>query len=370
MNNYSIDIDDLDDNSKELLENMIELDFFDDKEENSKLNSAYVHITDNCNLHCIGCYSYIDNRNTSKDLSLEQICIIFDKLSKSGVRKVIISGGEPFLRNDIVEICKYIKNNTKICELGVITNGTQDIEKYYKAIPFIDILSISIDGYDEATQFIRDKDIMSTVIETIKKLKSKTKIHLISTLHKKNKSFMKEYINFGKELGVTVSFSILSVDCNRSKKLKDFVLSSSDLTDISNTLSKMDKEYINTQKFLDNFELYCKDRCEAGRSLISIDSKGNIYPCHMLHIEELKLGNLLIDDLDSVINNPINKFRDIKVDNINTCFECDYKYLCGGGCRARSYYKHKNILEKDSYCQFQKNYFNVIFDNLNKLVNN
>ena len=79
MNNYSIDIDDLDDNSKELLENMIELDFFDDKEENSKLNSAYVHITDNCNLHCIGCYSYIDNRNTSKDLSLEQICIIFDK---------------------------------------------------------------------------------------------------------------------------------------------------------------------------------------------------------------------------------------------------------------------------------------------------
>ena len=42
--------------------------FFDDMEkDNNRIISAYLHVTDNCNLHCIGCYSYVEERNKKEE---------------------------------------------------------------------------------------------------------------------------------------------------------------------------------------------------------------------------------------------------------------------------------------------------------------
>ena len=153
----------------------------------NQLNSAYVHVTHNCNLHCVGYYSFVEKRNSKNNLSFDEICKIFYILKQAGVNKIVISGGEPFLRNDFTDICKYAKENIQLEDLCVITNGTMPLELYKKAIPYIDELCISVDGYSEITGFIRDKGIMPKVIDTINELKSDVKINLISTLHKKTK---------------------------------------------------------------------------------------------------------------------------------------------------------------------------------------
>ena len=75
----------------------------------NQLNSAYVHVTHNCNLHCVGCYSFVEKRNSKNNLSFDEICKIFYILKQAGVNKIVISGGEPFLRNDFTDICKYAK---------------------------------------------------------------------------------------------------------------------------------------------------------------------------------------------------------------------------------------------------------------------
>ena len=173
------------------------------------MDSAYLHVNDRCILHCIGCYSYVENRNNKKELSYEEICNILKKLKESGVKGIVISGGEPFLRDDMGKICRYIKEELRIEKLCTITNGTLDIDRYASAIDYIDEFNISIDGYNEQVQYIRDKGIMPLVLSNINRIKELTpNINLIVTLHKKNYKDMGKYNELAEGLGVSYSFSI------------------------------------------------------------------------------------------------------------------------------------------------------------------
>lgn len=88
------------------------------------LCTAYLHVTNICNLNCIGCYSFDRTRNCSDKLSFDNIKYIVAQLAENGVRTITISGGEPLIRNDIVEIVKYMKEKAGIETVNLITNGT------------------------------------------------------------------------------------------------------------------------------------------------------------------------------------------------------------------------------------------------------
>lgn len=199
------------DKSLELEKALLELGYYDEMA--FKVHSAYIHVNDRCNLHCIGCYSYIDNRNDREELTFEEICEVLNNLKKSGVDGIVISGGEPFLRDDITEICKYAKEELKIGNLCTITNGTLSVEKYAPSLKYIDEFNISIDGYSNDTQFIRDKGIMTLVLNNVKKIKELTpSVNLIVTLHKKNYKEMEKYNDLANDLGVRYSYSIFTND--------------------------------------------------------------------------------------------------------------------------------------------------------------
>lgn len=194
-----IEISSLSDNQKELYKVLEENDFLKSCYKEIKgIDSVYLHVNSACNLHCLGCYSYVENRNTRNELSFDEWKCVIDDLSLLGVKNIVISGGEPFLRKDLREICKYIKETVN-GSLEVISNGTMNISDYEVVLPYIDALNISIDGYDDKTSFIRDKGIMKRVLDTVERLKEKIPIKLIVTLHKKNVPFMKEYENLAKK---------------------------------------------------------------------------------------------------------------------------------------------------------------------------
>lgn len=87
------------------------------------LQSAYLHVTHHCNLNCIGCYSAVDARNARRDLTLDELRGIIDALADAGCRHVVISGGEPFLRDDLAAIVAYVRERG-IDSVDVLTNGT------------------------------------------------------------------------------------------------------------------------------------------------------------------------------------------------------------------------------------------------------
>jgi radical SAM protein with 4Fe4S-binding SPASM domain len=314
---------------------------------NIRMASAYVHITDKCNLHCVGCYSYVVNRNKKTDLTYKEVCHVLDQLADNGVRIIVISGGEPFIREDIEQICQYAKGLDMVVQ--IITNGTMPHERYLRALPYIDAISVSVDGYQEDVHFIRDEGIMPKVLETVRFLmEHKAKVNLIFTLHRKNAIYMEEYMNLANNMGTTFNFSMLTTS-PFDEVFKDYTLRKEEFDMVEHFLKH--HRAVITDSAMEGESLSCKSRCGAGRFLISVSADGTIYPCHMLHIDDLKLGNIFEKDLQSIVFNEDNPFLNLDINNIEGCSECKYGNFCGGGYRARSYLASGSIYAKADICE-------------------
>lgn len=315
------------------------------------LSTAYVHVTNICNLNCIGCYSYDRTRNCTDKLTLEDITYILSELVKNGVETITISGGEPLIRKDIVEICRYAKEEAGISVLNLITNGTLYNEEQIKQLKkYVDALAVSIDGYSmESSQFLRDTGSFQKAIGFVKKVRDlELPVSILPTLHKKNIKSIEEYMKLSRELKVPISFSLLTC----SEELKDFIPTDDDLSFLAEYLCEyMEKGAVPLQ---DYSELEARKSCGAGRSIISVTSEGYIYPCHMMHDTDTVMGNIFEKPLEEILHQtePLPE-----VDQIEKCQDCEMKYICGGGCKARALLINGSWKNPDPYCSLNLNFY-------------
>lgn len=109
--------------------------------------------------------------------------------------KIIISGGEPTLRNDLDEFIKYLKEILDINYIVLITNGTNLPHNLLHTIrEYVDDVAVSIDGYEEGITFIRPTGIHKIVMNNIALLKEAgINVSMIATLHRKNVNLMDKY---------------------------------------------------------------------------------------------------------------------------------------------------------------------------------
>lgn len=83
-----------------------------------------VSITDLCNLRCRYCMPEGVCQKCHEDiLSFEEITEIVTAAAKLGVRKVRVTGGEPLVRKDCVDLCRRIAEVPGVEEVDVTTNG-------------------------------------------------------------------------------------------------------------------------------------------------------------------------------------------------------------------------------------------------------
>lgn len=86
-----------------------------------------VSLTDRCSLRCTYCMPHdFDTWLPSQDLlTPDELILIIDVATENGITEVRLTGGEPLLRPDIVEIVARIKALPKAPELSLTTNGLQ-----------------------------------------------------------------------------------------------------------------------------------------------------------------------------------------------------------------------------------------------------
>lgn len=343
--------------------------FKEESEANNKqklaIKSAYLHITNKCNLHCVACYSLDDNRNKCKDMSLEEIKHALLELKSVGVTKVVFSGGEPFLRKDISDMVIYAKEVLNIPSIDIITNGTVlDCDVLEKIANHVDSIAVSIDGYSkEHPTFIRDEGIFETVIKGVETIRDiGIKVSILPTIHEKNVYNLIDYVNLAKELKVGISFSLMT--CNPDE-FGDYVISEENLEYIAKSILDSNEDYVLNDTPL-NYCLQVQESCGAGKTIISIDAVGNVYPCHMLHDKEFLMGNIVNNSLKDILTkSPVfDEFAKLSVESISECSECSYKYLCSSGCRARAFYNSGSVYTKDTFCRMNKIYFNSLTESI------
>lgn len=117
---------------------------------------AEVDITDNCNLRCKHCYHFHGKEDIkAQDLQKSVWEKRFNGLYKSGIRAVLLVGGEPALRPDVLMLA-----DKTFPLIYVITNGTIKIPE-----KFSHRLFVSIDGLLKTNDSIRGTGVFARVMK-------------------------------------------------------------------------------------------------------------------------------------------------------------------------------------------------------------
>ncbi len=305
--------------------------------------AAYFHVTSRCNMNCTGCYSQLDGSYAGKEpLSLKDIRGIIDNMAEAKVKSVIISGGEPFLRADILEVMKYMKE--KIPAVGCISNGYADIDTYLKAGEIINGISFSLDGPSEEASYLRKK-MHSKIIDIIVRMKEKgQKPRIVFTLHKRNYRDYFEMQHLAETLGVSYNFSLFQAP--HSPETEEYEVGNEMIEFLCS--DKVVDSDIKLEDSAGSGSFGCRECCGAGRTMISIASNGDIFPCHMFYDSRFLMGNALRDNL----NEFFEKHRDplVHLSEKEECKNCEYRYLCGGGCAFRGYVNTGSVQGLDPLC--------------------
>jgi MoaA/NifB/PqqE/SkfB family radical SAM enzyme len=109
---------------------------------------AIYYVTGQCNLNCAYCEDFGARRNqqNQRPLPLEDVMHILRTI-RSGVDRLMLTGGEPFTHPDIDQIVLRAKNELKFREMTLISNGSL-LPGHAMALPALDRLIISLDSLD------------------------------------------------------------------------------------------------------------------------------------------------------------------------------------------------------------------------------
>lgn len=106
-------------------------------------------VTDFCNFRCHYCLPQgYQGKRLTNELSLSEIAILVQAFAESGTKKVRLSGGEPTMRRDIVELVAAVKAQAGIEKVALTTNGHR-LEYLYKDLlaAGIDQINLSVDSF-------------------------------------------------------------------------------------------------------------------------------------------------------------------------------------------------------------------------------
>lgn len=107
-------------------------------------------ITDRCNLRCFYCMPQSGIKYLPKQelLTFEEIERLVTMLAQMGISKIRLTGGEPFLRTDILELIRKIKNIPGIHEVHLTTNGVLTAKYIPELKDLISSINLSLDTLD------------------------------------------------------------------------------------------------------------------------------------------------------------------------------------------------------------------------------
>ena len=107
-------------------------------------------VTSQCNAKCSHCF-YWANLNQKHDMTFEELEELSDSLGK--IDKLLVTGGEPFLRRDLAEICELFFRKNRLGAVSIPTNGLQPERTYSVVEKILEVasgrpvtISFSIDG--------------------------------------------------------------------------------------------------------------------------------------------------------------------------------------------------------------------------------
>jgi uncharacterized protein len=325
--------------------------------------SPWIFTTQNCNLRCTYCYEKHGNENITHK-TLYDINSYFKKYIDEGDLDFVnyrISGGEPMMnfitwKQPVLDAIKENKGKLSVTILTNLTLLNNDIEKF-----IIDNnigCSISLDGLEYSKPYENGKSSASFVKKNIERfIKNGFKnINITTVIDKDTIDGLNDLADFiGKN---KILWNI---------ELNHFFMGTMEAGII---ISKMKEaiQVLNTHHY-DFYKLFKFNNisldnpqwgCSAGKYLIAIDIKGNIYPCQTVTNKQALTSIYSKEHLIDVLMEQKTYEVGFNFKYDSDCNDCSLIKLCGSGCKL-----HNRKENKKYTCPIIRE---VIYDVLTKII--
>ncbi|MEM4816609.1 MAG: radical SAM protein [Desulfurococcaceae archaeon] len=309
-------------------------------------------ITGRCNLNCPYCYASL-YRN-ERELSLVEIEKIVKDASENSIEYINITGGEPLLLKNLVEIVKLVKDYG--IEVSVFSNLhllNQDLAT--KLSRYVDYFLTTIDGPREVYETIKGANTWSKFVNNIKILREiGVEIHVNIPVSKINYRRIDEAIEKTLELDIHSISIIPVIATGRAFESKTYVssiefkealiLANNVCKKYSLTITAWCSPFIGVFRDLSNIRFgNCRDW-----NVIDLTPSGNVVLCD---VTGLVITNII---RDGVVESWRKLCRFRESNRINQipfdCSKCWFSNNCRGGCYARSYLISNSFNKPDPLC--------------------
>lgn len=317
-----------------------------------KLDTAVWEITLRCNLNCLHCGSDADLNERPKELTTDEALDLIEQLQELGCRRVVLSGGEPFMRKDWPVLGQRIKDLGMV--LSFITNGfsmnDNHIDVLYQLKP--NSVSFSIDGSNAETHdYIRGKEgVFDYVCKIIKKLTDRGQfVSVVTSAHKKNLEQLPDILSLLIDLGVA-AWQIQTAT-PQGRMPQELAMNEREYYKLAEFIAENRQKYKTIIKIMEGdcigyfsklspyMEMTTWQGCQAGMKAMGIESDGAIKGCLSLHGEDYIEGNIRERSLKEIWTDSDNfkynrRFNPDMLQGI--CKDCKYGAICRGGCSEKA----------------------------------
>ena len=292
--------------------------------------SGTLELTFRCNHKCTHCYAA--NAPKGEELSYNEICDILDTIVNNGCLWLLITGGEPFIRNDFLKIYLYAKKKGLLITL--FTNGTFITEEiadvFQKWPPFkveITLHAISKKIYEKITRTNNSFENCMRGIRLL--LQKKIYFGLKTVVMTHNKDEIEEIKKYVEKLGIEFRFdTLIHAGLGGNKSPCDVRITPEEVVDLDIKDKKRSNAWIEfCQKFWGPVNSGYLYNCGAGWNSFHIDPYGKLSVCGTSRIQNYDLRKGSFED---GYYNFFPKILTQKLKNANNrCDQCEMLDLCG-----------------------------------------
>lgn len=347
--------------------------------ENTKVQAVSWNITRLCNLKCTHCYlpaGFVDTEEFPQgyvrdtELTQSQCFRVIDEIAEINPNiLLILTGGEPLLRPDILEISKYASDTGFLVVMG--TNGVllndevvENMQQNGVTGAGLSIDSIQPTNHDK---FRGMEGAWKATLNGVEALKRAKLDFLVQTsVTQWNYDEIPQIVEFAYQLGAKVLNLYFLVRTGRGKTVMD--ITPTQYEKMLETMFQLQAKYsgkmliaakcaphykrvIYEQQSDSAFlQGYPSGTCPCGIYYCRISPEGDLTPCPYLPVS---VGNLKEESFVKLWNDS-ETFNDLRDRNRleGKCGACEFKEVCGG-CRARAYASTDNYLAADESCEYQ-----------------
>jgi heme b synthase len=333
--------------------------------------------TQHCNLHCIHCRCRSDDDAPAGDFDTADAFRLIDDICGVARPVLVLSGGEPLLRDDIFTIARYgTERGLRMC---LATNGTlvNDDTCHAMKDSGIRMVSLSLDGsradiHDDFRQCAGAFDATLAAAEVLRR--NGIPFLINSSFTRRNQADIPATFRLAKKLGAVAWYLFMIVPTGRGEDILDELISGHDYEKILAWHYRQERaeqdilmrptcaphyyriarqmaeaEGVPLQRRSLSFSTGGGKGCLAGQSICFIDAFGNLKPCSYFpravgNVKQTPFRQLWFEAPLLV------KLRDFSQYG-GKCGVCEYLTVCGG-CRARAEALHGDCLAEEPFCSY------------------